>query len=226
MNERLPPPAAPPRRPAWLPIAGAALLLSGLLVGVVASKLASSGPLVSVSLPPASSSSVVVRPSPSVLKAMRDLARLESASFHMERVIDVTEKQSRFFGLLESDDALLLVASAEVSAGVDLSALGPGDVAIDPAARRARVTLPPAQIFHTELDNQRTFVHSRRTGLLAKRDEGLEGRARAEAERTLGEAAREAGIVRRAESSAAKTVEALVRSLGYDDVEVRVRPAE
>jgi Protein of unknown function (DUF4230) len=215
-----------PRRPGWLPFAGAGLLLSGLLVGGVVSRVTSTGPLVSVSMPPASSSSVAVRASPGVLKAMRDLARLESASFHMERVIDVTEKQSSLFGLLQSDDALLLVAAAEVSAGVDLSSLGPGDVSIDAAAKRARVTLPPAQIFHTELDNQRTFVHSRRTGLLAKRDEGLEGRARAEAERTLSEAAREAGILRRAETSAAKTVEALVRSLGYDDVEVRVRPPE
>ncbi len=225
MTEPSTPPAAP-RRPPWLlGAAAAALLLGGLLAGALVATLGSSAPLVSVSLPPASSSSLVVRPSPHVLSAVRDLARLESASFRMERVIDVTEKQSRFFGLLESDDALLLVASAEVSAGVDLSQLGPGDISIDPAAKRARLTLPPAQIFHTELDNQRTFVHSRRTGALAKRDEGLEGRARAEAERALGEAAREAGIVRRAEASAAKTVEALVRSLGYDEVEVRVRPA-
>ncbi|HEU4537819.1 MAG TPA: DUF4230 domain-containing protein [Polyangiaceae bacterium] len=218
---------AAPRRPAWLPAAAAAgLLLAGSLAGALVTKVASPGPLVSVGLPPASSSSIAVRPGASVLSAMRDLARLESASFRMERVIDVTEKQSRLFGLLESDDALLLVASAEVSAGVDLSRLGPGDVAVDPAAKRARVSLPPAEIFHSELDNQRTFVHSRRTDALAKRNEGLEGRARAEAEQALREAAREAGILRRAEASAAKTVEAIVRSLGYEEVEVRVRPAE
>ncbi|MCU0685266.1 MAG: DUF4230 domain-containing protein [Polyangiaceae bacterium] len=225
MTETLLSAPAPRRHPAWPLAAAAALLLVGSLAGALVTTIASPGPLVSVALPPANSSSIVVRPSPHVLSAVRDLARLESASFRMERVIDVTDKQSRLFGLLESDDALLLIASAEVSAGVDLSLLGPGDVAVDPAAKRARITLPPAEIFHAELDNQRTFVHSRRTDVLAKRNEGLEGRARAEAERALGEAAREAGILRRAEASAVKTVETLVRSLGYDEVEVRAKPA-
>jgi hypothetical protein len=202
----------------------AALAGAGLLVGVVAGTLRAAGPLVTVGLPPASSSAIVVRGGASVVRAVRDLARLESASYHVERVIDVTEKQSRLYGLLETDDALLLVAAAEVTAGVDLSQLGPGDVTVEAGGRRARVTLPPAEVFHTGLDNEHTYVHSRKTGLLARRSEGLEGRARAEAERALGEAAREAGILRRAEASAAKTVESLVRSLGYEEVEVRSRP--
>ena len=45
-------------------------------------------------LPPMTSSVTVVRPTPDVLVAVRDLARLESASFHMERVIDLSDKLS------------------------------------------------------------------------------------------------------------------------------------
>jgi len=43
--------------------------------------------------------------------AVRDLARLESVAYHVERVIDVRDKQSLLFGLLKTEDAILLVAS-------------------------------------------------------------------------------------------------------------------
>ena len=174
-----------------------------------------------LSVPPMSSVSSVVRPLPNVLVAIRDLARLESVSFHMERVMDLTEKQSRLFGLVEGEDAILLVAVADVTAGVDLAKLSDADIEVDQSARRVVVRLPAAEIFHSALDNQRTYVHTRRTGLLARRQEALETRARSEAERALLDAAREAGILARAEESARQTVERLVRSLGYDVVEVR-----
>lgn len=164
-----------------------------------------------------------VRPTPDVLRAVRDLARLESVSFHMERVIDLRETQSRMFGLIEAEDAILLVASADVTAGVDLSALRDGDVTVDPARSRATLTLPHATVLSTRLDAEHTFVHSRTTDLLARRQEQLERRARAEAERSLEAAAVEAGILRRAEANASATLSGLVRALGVREVEVRWR---
>lgn len=180
-----------------------------------------------LSVPPMSSTSSLVHPLPNVLLAVRDLSRLESVSFHMERVIDLTEKQSRLFGLIEGEDAILLVAVADITAGVDLAKLGEGDVQVDPELHRAVIKLPPAEIFHAALDNQRTYVHTRRTGLLARRQEALEARARGAAEQALLDSAREAGILERAEESARRAVERLVRSLGYTAVEVRstARPA-
>ena len=121
--------------------------------------------------------------------------------------------------------AILLVAVADVTAGVDLAKLAEGDVQVDTKLRRARIVLPAAEIFHAALDNERTYVHTRRTGLLARRQEALEARARSEAERALLDAAREAGILPRAEESARRAVERLVRSLGYDSVEVHSTPA-
>jgi len=175
------------------------------------------------SIPPLSSSVTVVRPTPNVLLAVRDLARLESTSFHMERVIDLSERQSQLFGLIETEDAILLVAVADVSAGVDLGKLGEGDVKADPMTKVAEITLPKPEIFHTELDNDRTYVHTRSTGILAKRQEKLETKARQEAERTLVESAREAGIEKRAADNAKRVVEELVRQLGYEKVSVSVK---
>lgn len=165
----------------------------------------------------------VLRPTASVVTALRDLARLESAEAHVERVVDLRDRQSLLFGAVDADDAILLVAAADVVAGVDLAQLDDDAVDADPATGRARITLPPAEVFSARLDNERTYVHTRTTDLLATRSQTLETRARREAERTLESAAVESGVLRRAEHNAARTIESLVRSLGYTDVEVRVR---
>jgi Protein of unknown function (DUF4230) len=206
-------------------VAGVLILGGVLALGVVVyvagvrSCAAPSRPL----LPPMSSSVSVLRDTPSVLLAVKDLARLESAVFHMERVIDLTDKQSHLFGLLETEDAILLVAVADVSGGVDLQKLTAEDVVADFDQKRVRITLPAPEVFHAALDNAKTYVHTRRTGTLAGRRENLETRARQEAERTLVDAARQAGLIERAGENARRVVEGLVRSLGYTDIEVHVK---
>ncbi|HEX7451486.1 MAG TPA: DUF4230 domain-containing protein, partial [Polyangiaceae bacterium] len=182
--------------PALLGLALAGTLGAGLLCGALFVK-SCSAPALPV-IPPLSSSITVVRPTPDVLVAVKDLARLESASFHMERVIDLTDKQSRLFGLVQTEDAILLVAVADVSAGVDLQKLTTDDVHVDAEKKTATLTLPAPEVFHAELDNSKTYVHTRHTGALATRQENLETRARQEAERTLIDAALQGGLLKRA----------------------------
>jgi hypothetical protein len=174
--------------------------------------------------PPAET--LVVRPGTDVVVAVRDLARLESTSYHMERVIDLTARQRRIFGLVEAEDSILLVAAADITAGVDLSEMEDGDVTIDLETRTATITLPPVRVLDSSLDNDRTYVHHRQTDLLARRRESLETEARQEAERTLERAAIQSGILDRARANASRTIEALVRSLGYRHVIVRYRDQE
>lgn len=212
-----------PRRRGLLPfLVGGTALCLGIGLGLFTLKTCTAPP--QPLLPPMTSSVTVVRPTPDVLLAVRDLARLESAAFHMERVIDLSDKQSKLWGIVSTEDAILLVAVAEVTGGVDLQKLTAADVVVDPARRTARIELPAPEILHAALDNEKTYVHSRKTGTLASRNENLESRARKEAERTLIEAARQAGLLNRAADNARRTVEALVHSLGYDKVEVTVRP--
>jgi hypothetical protein len=205
-------------RTGWI-LVGVGLLAVGVAAGFVTAQQFRP----EVTLPPLSSTATVVKPTPNVLLAIRDLERLESVAFHMERVIDLTEKQSKLFGLVESEDAILLVAAAEVRAGVDLAKMTPSDIVVDAVTNRVRVTLPPAEVLTTALDSERTYVHTRRTGVLAQRRENLETRARQEAERTLTEAALEAGLLTRADQNAARTIADLVRSLGFEEVDVTVR---
>ena len=198
----------------------ASVLLGGVLVGSFATR--SCRPPSLPVIPPLSSSIVVVRPTPNVLVAVQDLARLESASFHMERVLDLKDEQSHLFGLVKSEDALLLVAVANVSAGVDLQKLTSDDIVIDADKKSAKLTLPAPEVFHAELDNSKTYVHTRHTGALAIRKENLETRARQEAERSLVDAALQAGLLSRASENARHAVSSLVRGLGYEQVEVTV----
>jgi hypothetical protein len=163
------------------------------------------------------------KPLPDVISQVRELSRLEGVSYHIERVVDLKDKQQSMFGLVESEDAILLVASGDVVAGVDLGKLQPDDVVVSPDRRSVTIKLPHAEIFSARLDNDRTFVHTRKTDLMAKRKESLETEARQAAEKTLRSAAEEGGIVKRADESVARTVRALVGSLGFETVKVDFR---
>jgi hypothetical protein len=172
---------------------------------------------------PASTSVEVLKPTPQVIVSMRQLALLQTSTFHLERVIDLRDRQSHLFGMVHVEDAILLVAAGDVTAGVDLATLRDEDVEVDPAAHRVRILLPPAQILSATLDNQLTYVHTRRTDTLAKRQETLETRARQVAESNLRDAALAGGILDRARDGAERAVRGLARSLGYDSVELSFR---
>jgi len=160
---------------------------------------------------------------PAVITQVRELSRLEGVSYHVERVVDLKDEQRMLFDLVAAGDAILLVASGDVVAGVDLGKIQPSDVSVAADGRSVTLRLPRAEVFSARLDNARTYVHSRKTDLLAQRRESLETRARQAAEDTLRAAAEEAGILKRAEDSVARTVSSLVRALGFENVRVDFR---
>ena len=174
---------------------------------------------------PRPSEATTLRYTPSVVTAVKDLARLESVEFHVERVIDLRDQQSLLFGLIRTQDAILFVAVGEVTAGVDLNELADGDVVVDQANNAVRITLPAARVLTTRLDNEHSWVYARTTDALAQRHEDLETRARQEAEKTLEQNAIDSGILARARDNAERTIAAFVRSLGYETVTVTSREA-
>jgi hypothetical protein len=214
-------PTPPPtRRATRSPCAIAAFVVVALLALSGAYLLGRSTPLLALKLPQPTIDTIEIKPSPSVITAVRDLHRLESESFHMERVIETTDAQSKLFGLIEAKDAVLLVAVADVVAGVDLEGMKDADVTVDWPARRARLRLPPPEVFAATIDNTKTHVYQRSTDVLATRKEALEGMARQDAETSMKKAAIDGGILERARASAARSVEGLVRGLGFTDVTI------
>ncbi|HEY8039587.1 MAG TPA: DUF4230 domain-containing protein [Polyangiaceae bacterium] len=171
-------------------------------------------------MPGASGHGVDVRATAGVVTAIRDVARLEATTFHIEKVVEATDAQSRLWGLVEAKDVLLLVAVGDVVAGVDLGKVLDQDVQVDPEAHAVHVRLPAPEVISSTLDERETHVYARSTDVLAERNERLEGEARRQAEEQMRKAAVDRGILERARVSAERTLRALLRSLGYAEVDV------
>jgi len=167
---------------------------------------------------PKSASTLSVRPSAALLVAVQDLSRLETTELHMEKVIDLTDTQSHFFGLIEGTDAILLVATGDISIGVDLSKLHDEDVTLDPKTKIATLHLPAPEIFAVHLDEKKTYVYRRETSLIAERNEQLETRARQQAVDALETAARETDVMGRAKQQAERELRTLASALGASGV--------
>jgi hypothetical protein len=103
-----------------------------------------------------------------------------------------------------------------VVAGVDLARLGPKDMEVRDGV--LYVNLPDAEIFIATLDNQKSYVYDRDTGLLTKGDVNLETTARQAAEDEIRKAALEDGILRQADQNAENFMYRLLRDLGYPEV--------
>jgi hypothetical protein len=77
--------------------------------------------------------------------------------------------------------------------------------------------LPPAEVFVATLDNSRTYVYDRRTGV-AGMNMQLETAARQEAERLMLQAAIENGLLEKAEENARDVLHSMLLSLGFKHV--------
>ncbi|MFA5853523.1 MAG: DUF4230 domain-containing protein [Patescibacteria group bacterium] len=150
-----------------------------------------------------------------VIKEMRQLGRLETSSFTIEKIIEAKKDGGGPWRNILFGDKLLLIANGEVVAGYDLSGLTEADV--EKVSGSLRVKLPAPQILSVRLDNEKTRVYDRDQGLLSRGDKDLESEARLAAEQSIRDAACAAGILREAEENAVKQLKAVLGALGYPD---------
>ena len=153
---------------------------------------------------------------PTVVNKIQQLQRLETVVYTMDKVVS-GEKENPILPNFLAGDRLLMIVHGEVVAGVDFSGLKSGDVAVED--RKVVLRLPPAQVFSTRIDNERTKVYSRQTGLLVPVDPDLETQVRQEAERQLQQAALLDGILKTANTNARSTLTSLLQGLGFEHVE-------
>jgi hypothetical protein len=150
---------------------------------------------------------------------IRNLNRLETQSFSVERVVEAKVERGNPLDLLLSD-RLLLIASGDVIAGVDLAKLKDSDVTITPDGKTITLRLPPSEIFSKSLNNDRTRVYDRQTGIFASENKDLETQARSAAEGEILQAACEGGVMQKAADEAKRSVEQFVRLLDFEVVNV------
>lgn len=148
------------------------------------------------------------------INEVRALARLETIQYSVEKVITAEIGQGAFgfaFG-----DKLLFVAHGIVIAGIDMEKLQPSDLRFDGTVLYVR--LPPTEIFIATLDNEKSYVYDRETGLLTKGNVDLETLARQTAEAEIRKAALEDGILLQGERNAEAYLLKFFNALGYNTV--------
>jgi len=153
---------------------------------------------------------------PTVVNKIQQLQRLETVVYTMDKVVS-GQRENAILPDFLAGDRLLMVVHGEVVGGVDFSGLKSGDVAVE--GKKIVLRLPTAQVFSTRIDNERTKVYSRQTGLLVSVDPNLETQVRQEAERQLQQAALLDGILKTANTNARSTLTSLLQGLGFERVE-------
>lgn len=154
---------------------------------------------------------------PAIVQKIQKLSRLETVVYSLDTVVEGSKSSAVLPDLLAGDRILLIVHGQSI-AGIDLSKLKPEDVHIN--GKSIRVTLPPSELFVTTIDNQRTKVYARSTGLLTSADQNLESETRAHAQAQLQKDALSDGILDAARKNACATVTTLLYGLGFQHVEV------
>src|SRR6266481_662556 len=198
-------------------------LLSGLLIGgVIALLLAllvarvQSGPLAALWSVLSGRNTHIVSEG-SVIEHIQRLQRLETVVYSMDKIV-TGEKDNPLLPDFLAGDRLLMLVHGQVVAGIDFARLGSGDIKIQ--GKEVRVHLPNPQVLMTRVDNSRTRVYSRDTGILVRVDPNLETQVRQEAERELLQEAVAGGIMNTARQNARSTVTSMLQGLGFEKVEV------
>jgi Protein of unknown function (DUF4230) len=155
---------------------------------------------------------------PTVVRQIQQLRRLETVMYTMDKIIS-GEHANPYLPKFLAGDRLLLVVHGEVVGGIDLGGLQPGDVSIQ--GRKVSIHLPTPQVFSTRIDNARTKVYSRDTGLFSSPDPNLESEVREVAEQQIQQAALQDGILKTATDNARGTISSMLQGFGFREVDIR-----
>jgi hypothetical protein len=145
------------------------------------------------------------------INEVRALARLETIQYSIEKVITGETGGGTFQALF--GDKILFVGHGTVIAGIDMEKLQPEHMRFENGVLTVR--LPPAEIFIATLDNEKSYVYDRETGILAKPDVNLETLVRQRAEEEIRAAAIEDGILEQAQVNAEAYLFKFFAALGY-----------
>ena len=160
---------------------------------------------------------VILPSSSTIVLQINDLARLETASVELEKIVTAERNNEYLWGAM--GETMIFVANGKVVAGVDLGQMTPADIqVVDPTT--VMVHMPEATLFDDlpALDNDRSYVADRDTGLLTRADPQLETEVRRLAESVLIEEALNSGVMERADYNAQQYMLTFMQGLGFETV--------
>lgn len=161
------------------------------------------------------------QPSPTVIvERLQRLNRLETACQITSRIVEVEVRDGLPSWL--AGERVLLIASVEAIAGIDLSEIKPDHITVE--GKRVRLQLPPPRLLSVSLNEAHTRVYDRKRGwLVFHPDPEIETRARQQAIQKARQSALQGELMNLARTNAQNELAQLLRSLGFEQVEVTVR---
>ena len=150
-----------------------------------------------------------------VVTQVREMSRLETAAMHIVNISTITQSY-KFVPKSLGNDEITLYAEGDVIAGIDLSRVQQSDVWREDGALVMR--LPDPQVLITRVDNAKTRVLHRDTGLLRRADAGLESRIRLFAEGAIRGDAMRKGILDLASQNGETKLAAFLHTVGFRKV--------
>jgi hypothetical protein len=149
-----------------------------------------------------------------IISEVQALARLETIRYTVEKVITAETNQGALAALF--GDRLLFVAHGYVIAGIDMQKIKSEDLRLDGYVLNVR--LPAAEVLVASLDNDKSYVYDRQTGLFTHGDPTLETQARQVAEQEILKAAIGDGILESASTNARTYLRWFFETLGYKQI--------
>ena len=149
-----------------------------------------------------------------IIHEVQSLARLETIRYTVEKVITAETNQGALAPLF--GDRLLFVAHGYIIAGIDMSKIKPEDLWLDGDVLNVR--LPAAEVLVATLDNDKSYVYDRQTGLFTQGDPSLETQARQVAEQEILKAAIADGILDTAATNALTYLHWFFETMGYKQI--------
>jgi hypothetical protein len=156
---------------------------------------------------------------PVVVEGIRELDQLATVRW-TESVPVTKESGGDLLDRLFSGEKVLVIATGNVEAGVDLGDIHEDEVSVK--GDTVTIDLPEAEILSASLDEETTRVYDRDLSPLNFHpDDDLVQEARLRAVEKIEASARENGILDTADQNAQNGIRAFVTTLGFDEVRFR-----
>jgi hypothetical protein len=156
---------------------------------------------------------------PVVVEGIRELDQLATVRW-TESVPVTKESGGDLWERVFDGEKVLLIATGNVEAGVDLGDVHKDDVSVK--GDTVTIDLPEAEILSASLDEKTTRIYDRDFSPLNFRpDDGLVEKARLRAVKKVEASARENGILDTAQGNAEDSIRAFVTTLGFEEVRFR-----
>ena len=192
------------------------IVVLGVALGVGLARFGSSLPIVGpllAEIPPRTATG------PVVVEGIQELDQLATVRW-TESVPVTRESGGDIVDRLFSGEKVIVIATGNVEAGVDLGDIQKDDVSV--SGDTVTIDLPEPEILSSSLDEEKTRVYDRDFSPLNVRpDDDLVERARLRAVEKIEDAARENKILETAERNAEDSIRAFVTTLGFDEVRFR-----